>query len=102
METITALTLLALALWYGLSALRTREQASRTARHTCERMELQFLDDTVACTGVAVVMHRGKPALRRHYEFEYTHDDASRHKGRLVILGTELTGITLEGTQVLQ
>ena len=101
MEFLAALMLLALVLGYWLSAMRTRERAGLAARSACQRMDAQFLDETVACTAVKVVMHRGKPALHRCYEFEYTHDDASRHPGRLVFIGNELTVISLEGTQIL-
>ncbi len=101
MEYLTPLVLLALFLGYWLSAMRSREQAGMAARHACQRIDAQFLDETVACIAVKVIMHRGKPTLHRRYEFEYTHDDASRHPGRLVIIGNELAGISLEGTQVL-
>jgi len=102
MESFVALSLLALAVWYGLAALRTREQASRAARDACARMDLQFLDDTVACTGVVVVRQHGRLVLRRQYEFEYTADDALRHQGRVVLTGAELSNISLENTHVLQ
>ncbi len=101
MEYLTALTLLALVLGYWLSAMRAREQAGRAARDACQRIDAQFLDETVACTAVKVMMYRGKPTLHRCYEFEYTHDDASRRPGRLVFIGQELAGIFLEGTQIL-
>ena len=101
MEYLAALALLALILVYWLAAMRTREQAGGAARGACERIDAQLLDETVACTAVKVVMHRGKPTLRRRYEFEYTHDDASRHPGHLVFIGNELTVISLAGTQLL-
>lgn len=101
MEFLAALALLACIVGYWLSAMRTREQAGRAARGACQRIDAQFLDETVACTAVKVVMRRGKPALRRCYEFEYTHDDASRHPGHLVFIGNELTVISLAGTQIL-
>lgn len=101
MEYFAALTLLALILAYWLSAMHTREQAGRAARHACEKIQAQFLDETVACTAVKVVMHRGRLALHRHYEFEYTQDDTRRQPGRLVFIGRELAGITLAGTQIL-
>ena len=101
MEFLPALTLLALGLGYWLSAMRTRERASIAAREACQRIDAQFLDETVACTAVRVTMHRGKPTLHRCYEFEFTHDDASRHAGRLVFKGNELTLISLAGTQML-
>ena len=101
MEFLVALMLLALIVVYWLSAMRTREQAGKAARDACQRIDAQFLDETVACTAVKVIMHRGKPTLHRSYAFEYTHDDASRHLGRVVFIGEELAGIFLAGTQIL-
>jgi hypothetical protein len=100
MEFLAALMLLALILGYWLSAMRTREQAGLAARDACQRIDAQFLDETVACIAVKLIMYRGKPTLHRSYEFEYTQEDARRHPGRLVFIGQELAGIFLEGTQI--
>jgi hypothetical protein len=101
MEILAALSLLALALGYWLSAMRAREQAGLAARGACQRIDAQFLDESVACIAIKLIMYRGKPAWHRSYAFEYAHDDASRHPGRLVLIGRELTGIFLEGSQIL-
>ena len=102
MNIIFGLLLMALVVGYWQIVLRLREHATAAARRSCEHAGLQFLDETVVCTGSRVSLRAGRPVLRRYYEFEFIGEQAARHKGRLVYLGMELTGISLEGVQLLQ
>lgn len=102
MNIILGLLLMGCIVGYWQFVLRLREHATAAARRSCEHAGLQFLDETVVCTGSRVSLRAGRPVLRRHYEFEFLGEQAARHKGRLVYLGMELTGISLEGVQLLQ
>lgn len=102
MNIIVGLLLIGLAVGYWQFVLRLREHATAAARRSCEHAGLQFLDETVVCTESWVTLRAGRPVLRRYYEFEFIGEQAARHKGRLVYLGTKLTGISLEGVQLLQ
>lgn len=102
MNIIIGLLLMALAVGYWQFVLRLREHATAAARQACIHTGLQFLDETVVCTESRISLRAGRPVLRRHYEFEFIGEQAARHTGRLVYMGTELTGVTLSGVQLLQ
>jgi len=82
------------ATWHG--ALRAREQANLVAIETCKRMNVQFLDGTVAFSAMRPTRDaEGNFYWRRSYVFDYTEDGVTRHQGFVVLLGHAVEAVGL-------
>ncbi|QEE23849.1 DUF3301 domain-containing protein [Rhodanobacter glycinis] len=93
-ELLPLLILLAIVgLWLKLS--RAREMAVAEARRQCERHGLQLLDETVGLSGVRVRPVHGQRRLERCYSFEVSIDGNDREPGRLWMVGSHFTGLSL-------
>ena len=80
------------------SALEARELANKVARETCAGAVVQFLDGTVAFSGIRIARDsRGKRALMRTYTFDYTRDGFERAQGFVVLTGGRLEAVGLAG-----
>lgn len=105
MDTMSAwlsLLLLAALIGYWFDSLRALEAARRAARQACRQANVQFLDDTVANTALALVRDgSGRRVLRRSYRFEFSETGNSRLEGALIMLGRRIDSITLEPYQIL-
>ena len=104
MDLASLLLLLVLAAmgWFWFNSLSALEVARAAGRKVCGKAAVQFLDDTVASTGLAVVRDQhGRRVLRRTYRFEFSETGNSRLEGRLVVLGGRVESITLEPYQIL-
>ena len=104
MDVASLLLLLLLAalglFWFdSLSAL---EVARAKGKRVCNDANVQFLDDTVANIGLALVRDQsGRRVLRRTYRFEFSETGDSRLEGRMVMLGRRVESVTLEPYQML-
>ena len=87
----TALVLLLAATaiaWFWQDSLAARERANAAAIDACERLNLQFLDGTVAFARLQPVRGRGGTLqLRRTYVFDYTANSIERRQGFVVLTG---------------
>lgn len=82
-----ALLILALAVgWFWQNSLRARDAANLAAMEACQRMQLQFLDGTVAFAQLRCVRDRGQLKLRRTYVFDYTAGSMERLQGFVVLV----------------
>ena len=71
------------------------ERAEAVGRSACRSAGVQLLDQTVHATGLRVRRHAdGWLGLERTFRFEYSHDGADRHVGRLVLHGTRMVGFS--------
>ncbi len=87
----------ALVVWFWQNSLGARERANRAALEACARMQLQFLDGTVAFARLGVARNeRGHICLRRTYIFDYTATSIERRQGFVVLLGTRVESIGFE------
>ncbi len=87
--------------WHG--ALRARERANAIAIETCKRLNVQFLDGTVAFSAMRPARDAsGDWTWRRNYTFDYTVDGMQRHQGFVVLLGNaiEAVGLAPESSHV--
>jgi hypothetical protein len=88
--------LMVLAVTYWWRALAAREVALRAARWHCEKMGLQFLDDSVALRGVWLKRNdRGRQCVWRCYVFDFSATGEERHQGRIITLADRVEGIQL-------
>jgi hypothetical protein len=100
MDSWLPVAIIALIALFWLDSLRARESAVRAAREACERMEVQFLDDTVALAKLRLRRdRRGRAHLARTYGFEFSIDGATRSRGHVLILGRRIETLHLERSE---
>lgn len=97
---VTSLLLLLLLTavgWFWFDSMRALEIARDAGKRSCINADVQFLDDTVAGTALALVrnMH-GRRFLRRTYRFEFSDTGETRLEGRIVLLGDKVVSVTME------
>lgn len=89
--------------WFWLHSIRILEIARDAGRRACAKEDLQFLDDTVASTSLALDRDStGRRILRRTYRFEFTETGNSRREGEIIMLGERVESVTLEPYQILE
>jgi hypothetical protein len=87
---------------FWFHGIRILEIAREAGRRACLRESVQFLDDTVAGTGLALARDKnGRRTLRRSYRFEFTETGNSRLEGEVVMLGDRVESVTMEPYQIL-
>ena len=104
MDVASLLLLLLLAAlgWFWLDSMRALEIARNAGRQVCSNAHVQFLDDTVSSTGLALVRDEsGRRVLRRTYRFEFSETGNSRLEGRMILLGGRIESVTMEPYQIL-
>ena len=96
------LAVLGLGFWFWLHSIRILEIAREAGRQTCNRMDVQFLDDTVASTKLRLARDtNGRRILRRTYRFEFSETGNSRREGEVIMLGDRVESVTMEPYQIL-
>src|SRR3989338_3519388 len=104
MDMASLILLLSLAAigWFWFNSMSALEVARNAGRQICSSANLQFLDDTVAGTGLALVRDEsGSRVLRRTYRFEFSETGNSRLEGRVILLGGRIESVTMEPYQIL-
>jgi hypothetical protein len=104
MDTMSLLLLLCLAalVWFWSDSLRALEIARVAGKRACQNANVQFLDDTVASTSLALVRNEsGRRMLRRTYRFEFSETGNTRREGHLTLLGAKVESVTMEPYQIL-
>ena len=88
---LMAVSAAAFAFWSAGRA--AAERAEALGREACRSAGVQLLDQTVHATSMR--LRRGADGwvgVERTFRFEYSHDGADRHVGRLVLHGTQMVG----------
>lgn len=88
------LILAATVAWFWQDSLAARERANAAAIEACSRLNLQFLDGTVAFARLKIV--RGTSSLiviRRTYVFDYTANSIERRQGFVIMTGRRVDSI---------
>jgi hypothetical protein len=104
MDVISMVFLVSLAAlgWFWLDSLRALEIARKAGKLACDNANVQFLDDTVAGTALALARGKsGRRVLRRTYRFEFSETGNSRLEGQLILLGDRVESITMEPYQIM-
>jgi hypothetical protein len=97
------MAVLGLGFWFWLHSIRILEIAREAGRQACNRMDVQFLDDTVASTKLALVRNTyGRRVLRRTYRFEFSETGNSRREGKVVMLGDRVERVAMEPYQIVE
>jgi hypothetical protein len=97
------LALLGLGFWFWLYSIRILEIAREAGRQACNRVDVQFLDDTVASTKLRLARDKnGRRILRRTYRFEFSETGNSRREGEVVMLGDRVETVIMEPYQIVE
>jgi len=94
-STLAGLVLVGALVWLWRDSLRAREAAARLSRRACDSEGVQFLDDTVSIASVRPVLVRGRPALRRTYQFEFSRRGDDRWSGSVTLTGDAIDSVFL-------
>jgi hypothetical protein len=96
---LLAIALIGAGAWFWLDSLRCREIAISLCQATCQRHNLQFLDETVALHSLRPYRNpRGRWWLiERLYRFEFTADGYARQPGAIRMRGVTPVWIDLPG-----
>ena len=95
----------ALGLAYWSAARAAAERADQLGRDACQAAGVQWLDQTVHAAGLRLRRgDDGRLGFERSFRFEYSHDGADRHVGRLVLRGERLVAFAgpTRATSVVQ
>lgn len=97
MSSLSLLLLIVLLVWFWQLSLRSRDTALLTARETCKRQGLQFLDGTASLQSVRPFFSRERgPGLKRTYTFDYSADGIARQTGCIIMHNTQVSAVLLE------
>lgn len=97
------LAVLGLGSWFWLHSIRILEIAREAGRQACDRMDVQFLDDTVAGAKLALARNAyGRRVLRRTYRFEFSETGNNRREGEVIMLGDRVEAVTMEPYQIVE
>jgi hypothetical protein len=98
MSTLSMILVLLALVWLWHIGQSSRDKAVATARHTCLREGVQFLDGTAALQSIipAWSRHEG-PVLQRTYTFDYSEDGLSRRTGCIIMRNTRVITVLLDG-----
>lgn len=77
--------------WFWVNTVRAREIGVAAARQSCAREGVQLLDDTVSFRLLRLARDgQGHVTLKRIYDFEYSGSGNDRHRGSVMLLGTDV------------
>jgi len=98
MTALVLLLLIILLLWLWRTGQDSRDTAVTTARETCDRQGLQFLDGTPALRNIRPCFsRRSGPGLRRIYTFDYSADGIGRKTGCIIMHNRHVSAVLLDG-----
>ena len=101
LASLLLLLLFAALAWFLIDSMRALEAARMFGRKACNKLDVQFLDDAVARTGIKLERdHRGRRVICRTYHFEFTETGNTRLEGELILLGYQLESLTMEPYQI--
>ncbi len=85
-------------LWLKLTS--ARERAMSEARRECERHGLQLLDESVGLRALRIRRIDGLRRIERGYSFDVSIDGDDREQGRLWMIGSSVSGLSLPTTKL--
>lgn len=85
---------------YWLDSLRAKEIATLNASQACQKLLLEFLDDTVVIKKIRLRRNiQGSLMIYRDYEFEFASSGEFRYKGHVRLLGQYVLDVDMERYQ---
>ena len=87
--------------WYWWNSISAYDVAYREAKSACQRLNLQFLDDTLDVIKLRLCRHpKGYMQFCRVYEFEFSSDGDSRYRGYISISGQKFEHIDMDAYKI--
>jgi len=97
MASLLTIGFLLLAAWLWRDGRRAHEAALAICTKLCAREAVQLLDQTVAVKRITLGRDAdSRLGLRRSYQFEFTADGITRHRGYLLLHGTRLELVQMD------
>ena len=97
MQELFYIGLVFLLLWLWRDSMHAREQAIAAAKRACNRLEVQFLDDTVSIAKLRLCRtNYGTMALCRLYCFDFSLDGEVRRLGTISMKGQSIEDVVLD------
>jgi len=97
---LTVLLIIGL-LWFWWDSRGVAERAIQAAKRQCDKVEVTFLNDTVAWKKIRLKRNNsGRMQMQRTYAFEFASDMAQRYNGEVVMLGHHLTEVSMEAHRI--
>ncbi|OGT89055.1 MAG: hypothetical protein A2286_06750 [Gammaproteobacteria bacterium RIFOXYA12_FULL_61_12] len=90
------LAIVAVVAWFWFDNARAKEKASMLGLNICRHHNLQFLEDTAVLRSTRLLRIPGGIGVRREFDFEYTEEGVSRHKGSIILIGIRIHRFSLE------
>ncbi|MGX2041718.1 DUF3301 domain-containing protein [Methylocaldum sp. MU1018] len=82
--------------WLWFDSAKARETGIEAVRLACEAEGLQLLDETIALVSLKPRRNEnGRLSAQRIYEFEYSDTGDNRRRGRVHLLGRNVTLINI-------
>ena len=102
-STLGIICLLGAALWFWRDSLGAREQARLASAKACRQLNLQLLDDTVALQRLWLRRDAldGRLRWERLYIFEFSSSGEQRQVGSVLLLGSRVQVLHIEGGDLL-
>lgn len=101
-STLFAILLLGLIVIFWMNAARARELAVGISRAACERERYQLLDDSVYLQRVGLRWTPSGLRFRRMYRFDYSVDGRLRENGYVLLIGTQLEAVHIQGRHTIE
>jgi len=101
-STLAAIIILGLIVIFWMEAARARELAAGISRAACEKERYQLLDDGVYLQRFALRWTPAGLRFRRMYRFDYSIDGALRQSGYVLLLGTQLEAVHIQGRHTIE
>ena len=97
MTSISLLLLIVILVLLWQASQRSRDTAIETARQTCLRQGVQFLDGTAVLQGIKPFFSSADgPGLQRTYTFDYSEDGIGRRTGCIILRNTRVSAVLLD------
>lgn len=97
MTSISLLLLIVILVLIWQASQRSRDTAIETARQTCLRQGVQFLDGTAVLQGIKPFFSSADgPGLQRTYTFDYSEDGIGRRTGCIILRNTRVSAVLLD------
>ncbi len=101
-STLFAIILLGIIIIFWMNAARARELAVGISRAACERERYQLLDDSVYLQRVGLRWTPAGLRFRRMYRFDYSVDGRLRESGYVLLIGTQLEAVHIQGRHTIE
>ena len=101
MADILLILILLAIIWIWWDNMQAKEAARQAARHACDRVDVQFLDDTVESKKIWLRRNsRGTLEICRLFFFEFSSDGSRRYQGRVIVLGKRISEVDMDAYRI--